>query len=234
MTLFTFKVPWKDNLLCGDTCQAGCRAMVLHGAGQSSRSRFFRLRDALCRRGIPSAGFDFVGHGETGGKLLGSTLCERTQQSAAVIRHVCREPLTLIAASMSAHTAIQLTRFFNVETLVLLVPAVYTRRAYHLPFGPEFSAAIRLPESWMESDAFDALTGFRGNLLVVAAECDATIPAEIPRSIHDAASNAASRLLHIVPAAGHRSLFRRDRDFNYVLDLIDGGSCAGMTERSGT
>lgn len=142
-----------------------------------------------------------------------------------MIRHVCREPLTLIAASMSAHTAIQLTQFFNVENLVLLVPAVYTRRAYHLPFGPEFSAAIRVPESWSESDAFDVLAGFRGNILVVAAECDDVIPFEVPQRIHASAGNARMRKLHVIPEAGHRLLFPQERDFNCILDMIAGVCC---------
>jgi pimeloyl-ACP methyl ester carboxylesterase len=196
--------------------------MVLHGAGKSSRARFSRLRESLYQCGIPSAAFDFTGHGETGGELLGSTLCERSEQASAVIRHACREPLTLIGASMSGYSAIKLTELFDVETLVLLVSAVYTLRAYHLPFGPEFSAEIRVPESWRESDAFDVLGGFTGNLLVIAAEYDTTIPAEIPQRIHASAGNAAYRMLHVVPGAGHLSLFPREQDFQCVVDMIAG------------
>jgi len=196
--------------------------MVLHGAGKSSRSRFSRLRDILHQRGIPTAAFDFIGHGETGGELLGSTLCERTEQAAAVIRYACREPLTLIAASMSGHTAIKLTEIFDVENLVLLVPAVYTSRAHHLPFGPEFSAAIRVPESWRESDAFDILAEFKGKLLIVAAEYDTTIPSEIPQRIHASAGNAADRMLHVIPGAGHLSLFPLEQDFQCAVDMIVG------------
>jgi pimeloyl-ACP methyl ester carboxylesterase len=222
VTLHTFKLPWENTLLCGDSYQAGCNTIVLHGAGKSSRSRFSRLRDTLHQRGIPTAAFDFIGHGETGGELLGSTLCERTEQAAAVIRYACREPLTLIAASMSGHTAIKLTEIFDVENLVLLVPAVYTSRAYHLPFGPEFSAAIRVPESWRESDAFDVLAEFKGKLLIVAAECDGAIPAEVPQRMYSAAGTAADRMLHVIPDAGHTSLFLRDQDFHCMVDMIAG------------
>jgi len=229
----TFKLPWENTLLYGDSYRTGCRVMVLHGAGQSSRSRFSRLRETLHQYGVPSAGFDFTGHGETGGELLGSTLSDRTAQASAVIRHACREPLTLIGASMSGHTAIKLTQVFEVENLILLVPAVYTPRAYRLPFGPEFSAAIRVPGSWRESDAFDALAGFKGNLLVVAAECDATIPPEIPRRIHASALNTMSRLLHVIPGAGHLSLFHREQDFRDVVDLVV-GLCSRSQQTSDT
>ncbi len=68
----------------------------------------------------------------------------------------------LIAASMGAYTAIRLTEIVSVKNLVLLVPAAYTPRAYHLPFGPAFSAAIRIPCSWKESDAYPILENFKG------------------------------------------------------------------------
>ena len=138
MHLSTFEIPFGPSLLRGDGYAAVCRTIVLHGAGKSSRERFARLRRGLNDNGMPSASFDFIGHGETGGSLLGSTLHERTDQAAAVIRLTCREPLTLIGASMSGYTAVRLTETFAVDNLVLLVPAVYTPRAYDLPFGPAF------------------------------------------------------------------------------------------------
>ena len=228
MRLSTFEIPFGPSLLRGDRYAAVCRTIVLHGAGKSSRERFARLRRGLNDNGMPSASFDFIGHGETGGSLLGSTLHERTDQAAAVIRRACREPLTLIGASMSGYTAVRLTETFAVDNLILLVPAVYTPRAYDLPFGPAFSAAIRTPGSWQASDALTLLSRFEGHLLIVAAESDDVIPREIPESIFAAAQKAASRHLHIVPGSGHLSLFPRERDFRRVLAMI-----TEMCHRSG-
>jgi len=218
----TFELPFGNHLLQGDSYKMGCEALVLHGAGKSSRTRFTRLRQSLNAHGIPSASFDFIGHGDTGGSLLNSSLRERTEQAAAVIRHACTEPLTLIAASMSAHTAIKLTEQFAVANLVLLVPAVYTPGGYDLPFGPAFSAAIRVPGSWRNSDAFDILSSFKGNLLVVAAEADDVIPFEVVEKIHASASSAKTRRLHVVPGSGHLSLFPTEHDFLMVVDMITG------------
>lgn len=238
MRFSTFEIPFGSSLLRGDHYAAACRTIVLHGAGKSARERFRRLRRALKDSGIPSASFDFIGHGETGGSLLGSTLHERTDQAAAVIRHACREPLTLIGASMSGYTAVRLTEEFAVDNLILLVPAVYTPRAYDLPFGPAFSAAIRTPGSWQGSDAFTILSRFEGNLLIVAAESDDVIPREIPESIFAAAQKASSRRLHIVPGSGHLSLFPRERDFRLVLEMITemcrNKGDAPSTRRTGT
>jgi len=207
-------------MLQGDSYQMGCGTIVLHGAGKSSRTRFTRLRQYLDAHGIPSVSFDFIGHGDTGGNLLGSSLRGRTEQAAAVIRHACREPLTLIGASMSAHTAIKLTEKFTVDNLILLVPAVYTAHAYDLSFGPDFSSSIRVPGSWRASDAFRILSGFRGNLLVVAAESDDVIPVELVEKIHASAKNAKTRRLHVVPGSRHLSLFPREQDFLSVMDMI--------------
>lgn len=209
-----------SHLLQGDSYQPGCETLVLHGAGNSSRTRFARLRQALNARGIPSASFDFIGHGNTGGSLLGSTLLDRTAQAAAVIAHACAAPLTLVGASMSAYTAIRLTESFDVANLIMLVPAVYTPGAYDLPFGPAFSEAIRVPGSWRDSDAFGILSGFKGNLLIIAAESDHVIPAEVVEKIHASARNARLRRLHVVPGSGHLSLFPREQDFLEAVDLI--------------
>jgi uncharacterized protein len=221
MTPDIFELPFGKHLLRGDRFGMRCETMVLHGAGNSSRARFLKIRQSLNARGIPSVSFDFIGHGETGGEMRGCTLRERTEQAAAVIRHAGAEPLTLVASSMGAYTAIKLTEIFAVANLILLVPAVYTPRAYGIPFGPEFSAAIRRPGSWRESDAFDILSGFRGHLLVIAAECDDVIPGEVIERIHASTRNAEARSLHVVPASGHQSLFPTEQDMLSACDMIE-------------
>lgn len=220
MNLKPFELPYDKYVLRGDTYKTACETIVLHGAGESSRARFSRMRESLNFHGIPSAAFDFIGHGETGGDLIGSSLHERTEQAAAVIRHTCIEPLTLIAASMSAYTAIRLTEIFAVNNLILLVPAIYTSYAYDLAFGSEFSAAIRAPNSWRDSDAFSILEGFKGNLLVIAAEHDNVIPTEVVERIHASAKHAEINRLHVVPGSAHLSLFPRTQDFLLARDMI--------------
>jgi pimeloyl-ACP methyl ester carboxylesterase len=220
VTLMIFDLPFGKYLLRGDRYAMRCGTMVLHGAGNSSRARFSQLRQSLNGCGIPSVSFDFIGHGETGGDIQGCTLRGRTEQAAAVIRHACAEPLTLIASSMGAYTAIKLTEMFTVENLILLVPAVYTPRAYRVPFGPEFSAAIRRPGSWRGSDAFDIVSRFKGNLLVIAAESDDVIPREVVEQIHATARNTAVRLLHVVAASSHLALFPTEQDFLLACDMI--------------
>lgn len=215
-----FRLPFEDHLLDGDTTADTCQTIILHGAGQSDRARFERLRKGLHASGIPSAGFDFIGHGRTGGSLTGSCLRSRTAQAEAVIRHVCSEPLTIIGVSMGGYTAVKLVQCVAVQNLVLLVPAVYTPRAYALPFGPEFSAAIRKPGSWQDSDAFDILERFTGNLLIIAAEADHVIPTAVIDRLYASAGNAGKRRVHVVPGSKHSPLFPTQTEFQRALEII--------------
>lgn len=194
--------------------------LLLHGAGKSSRVTFSRMREYLYCHGILSASFDFVGHGESDGNINKTTLHGRTDQAATVIKHTCQEPLTLIAASMGSYSAIKLTEIFKVENLVLLVPAVYTPHVYDIPFGPEFTAKIRVQDSWKDSDAFDLLSDFTGNVMIFAAEFDDVIPSELVEQLYASTINAKNRVLHIVPDSKHLSLFPEEKDFLVAMDIL--------------
>jgi esterase/lipase len=226
VNLKTFELPYGKYMLRVDRYKGGLdenTTLLLHGAGKSSRVTFSRLREYLYCHGIPSASFDFVGHGETEGNIKDTTLLGRTDQAATVIKHTCREPLTLIAASMGCYSAIKLTEFFKVENLVLLVPAVYTPRVYDIPFGPKFSAKIRVQDSWKDSDAFDIISNFGGNVIIIAAEFDNVIPSELIEQLYASTINAKNRILHKVPNSKHLSLFPKEKDFLVAMDILLGG-----------
>lgn len=220
MNLHPFELPFDTHLLKGDIYGKSCHTLVLHGAGKSSRKRFSRMRESLNINGLPSVSFDFIGHGDTGGDITETCLYGRTQQAAAVIRHACTEPLNLFAASMGAYTAIRLTETFSVKNLVLLVPAVYTPRAYPLPFGPAFSAAIRVPCSWKESDAYPILENYKGNLLIIAAEKDHVIPDELIKRLHESAKYAKINQVYTVPGSEHLRLFPKSQDFDLAINMM--------------
>ncbi|MEE8552983.1 MAG: alpha/beta hydrolase, partial [Desulfobacterales bacterium] len=156
----TFTVPFGTCSLVGDILSNDSPpdVVVLHGAGRSGRHRFYSIRAKLLEHGISSLAFDMVGHGDTGGTLAESSLKDRTLQAESVIKHwKLSEPLSLVGASMSGYTAVSLTQHFNVENLILFVPAMYSRRAYSLCFNDGFSKVIREQNSWFDSDAWDIL-----------------------------------------------------------------------------
>ena len=207
LKLEPFALPYAGRQLIGERLAPATpkrELLILHGAGQARRAHHADLRARLAADGVASTAFDFIGHGETGGELAGSSLASRVEQAGQVAATRPDGPLALLGSSMGAYVALRLLERVDCSHLVLVVPGVYTPRAFEVPFGPAFSAVLRQPDSWRDSDAWSRLAAFRGHLLIVAAERDEVIPAEIPQRLMEAAVNAASRAVHVVPAAPHR------------------------------
>lgn len=221
-----FSVEFAGRRLAGDeTGGANGNVLLLHGAGASARNKFSILRNALEQRGVGMTCFDCIGHGETGGDMGQSSLESRTRQAEAVIAaRDMRKPLALMGFSMGAYNAIRLSEIHDVAAMLLIVPGVYTPSAYRLPFGPQFSNAIRREGSWEDSDAWDILSRYRGRLLVIAAGNDAVIPREIPERLVASSINAEWRHLLVVPETEHRHLFapllERPGEFTEAMALI--------------
>jgi len=187
------KVPYKDTYLVGDVMPPGSKPswIVLHGAGNADRERYRKLRLALSERQIQNAALDFIGHGDTGGELLGSSLEDRTNQAAQFIREYCaKDDLVVVGASMSAYTAVKLSEIFEVKKLVLIASTAYTPRAYKLPFGPEFKKVISEKDSYFESDIFSILSNFKGVVRILTAENDEVIPQQITEKLINSARNS--------------------------------------------
>lgn len=203
-----FAVPFGQHRLIGNRLtppDAVDTALILHGAGQSTAAGFTELRAYLAARQVETLVFDCVGHGKTGGAQLGTTLAQRVDQLMAVVRAQSLEaaPLTLMGFSMGAYVAMQAAAAMGAARLCLAIPAAYAPQAFHVPFGPQFSAVLRAPRSWEHSDAFELVKSYTGDLLVVSAEHDLSIPAEIPARYCAGARNARSARHHVVARAGH-------------------------------
>lgn len=201
-----FKVSFDETVLSGDSVRTDTHPqwLFLHGAGSADRKRFEQLRTFLAHKGISSCAFDFVGHGETGGSLVGSSLESRVAQASAVIdSQAISRPLSIVASSMGGYTAIKLTELYKVENLVLIAPAVYATKAYTIPFGPAFTEAIRSPFSWRETDAWEILENYKGNLLIGEAGKDQIVPHEVIEKIYGSAQSAKLREILIVKDATH-------------------------------
>lgn len=179
---------------------------MLHGGGKD-RTIFYKYRELLNTLGFGTTIFDFLGHGETGGDIHESSLLCRTMQAEAVIAAQGLVPTGCIGVSMGAYNALQLSKVIRLQSLILMVPGVYSTPAYKVKFGPDFSAIIRKHRNWEHTDAWDIAAEFGGDLLVIATENDAIIPSEIPKRLLSAASRCCQKRLLIIPGAGHNSIW---------------------------
>ncbi|MFH1837957.1 MAG: alpha/beta hydrolase [Candidatus Kuenenbacteria bacterium] len=180
------------------------RILCLHGAGLIGRNRFDKLRELLFDKNIASCAFDFIGHGESGGHITSSSLDNKTNQALIVIKsQKLSQPLSIIASSMSGHIAIQLTKSLQIENLILIAPAIYTTKAYSVTFGSKFTEIIRKPYSWLNSDAWNILKNYTGNLLIFEAEKDQVIPHKVIEKIYNSAIKTKSKEIIVIQNATH-------------------------------
>ena len=204
-----FQVDAGTRPLIGDLISNGSppRVLILHGAGNANRGHFRLFREQLLIHGITSAAFDFVGQGDTGGELKSSSLHSRTCQACSVVDSLnIQQPFSVIGASMGAYTAVKLLEFYQIQSLILIVPAMYTARADTIPFNEGFTDIIRQPQSWGHSDAWAILSGYKGRLLIIAAENDKIIPKGVINKIYESAVNAKERKLFVAPRTSHTVL----------------------------
>jgi pimeloyl-ACP methyl ester carboxylesterase len=174
--------------------------VLLHGAGESNKERALPLAKCLAaQHNINSFAFDFSGHGESSGSRDASSLTKRVEEAKRAIEvSGFKEPFALCAFSMGGHIALELLRDRCVNALILFYPAVYSSEAAAILFGkPEFTAAIRQPNSWRKSDVFEALSSFSGRLLVVIGENDEVIPKEVIELITTGAPQATVEQINI-------------------------------------
>ncbi|MBZ5493595.1 MAG: lysophospholipase [Acidobacteriia bacterium] len=109
-----------------------------------------------------------------------ATLAIRKREAQAVFDFIHPQaPPVLIGTSMGGFIASLLAPAIQPRSLILFCPAAYSAEAMELTFGESFTSAIRKPGAYINSPAFQALSSYRGKLLIVAAGKDMIIPKDV-------------------------------------------------------
>lgn len=148
-------------------------AFVLGGA----RSDFTRLNPLLYRlqaAGIGSLTANLSGHSlasEPG--AVSPSLATNLDEARRFHAHIALRCRTIIGHSLGAAITLKLAaQLPQVDSIVLICPAVYPDRAHQVPFGPAFTAAIREPYGFLDCDSYAFLKQFQGRVLMVIGEYD--------------------------------------------------------------
>lgn len=205
-----------ETLACDRISAPGCgpvSTLFLHGAGRSSRQRQRPLREALALRGHASAAIDFSGHGDSSA-LLPNSLAKRLDEAQAALEHFCQAPRTVVGVSMSGEIALRLAcqPANRIAHVVTLVGAIYDRAAFTLPFGPDFTAALRRPGSWRDAETLQLIRRYPGRITLVRAADDVVIPREIAELVKDNAHAAQACRIVDLPGVDHRLSERSAQD----------------------
>ncbi|MFJ4155323.1 alpha/beta hydrolase [Pseudomonas sp. NPDC089752] len=148
-------------------------AFVLGGA----RSDFTRLNPLLYRlqaAGIGSLTGNLSGHSLASEPGAASpSLATNLEEAQRFHSHIALRCRTLIGHSLGAALTLKLAaRLPDVDSIVLICPAVYPDEAHQAPFGPAFTAAISKPFGFLDSDSYAFLRQFQGRVLMVIGEYD--------------------------------------------------------------
>jgi pimeloyl-ACP methyl ester carboxylesterase len=122
----------------------GEKASALHDYAQRANRAFVR--------------FDYLGHGESGGRFEDGTIGRWRSDALAVIDRLTAGPLLLVGSSMGGWIALlcALARPVRVKGLVLLAPAAdFTEQLMWAGFSDEQKRQITEAGFWMRPSAYD-------------------------------------------------------------------------------
>ncbi|MET8102582.1 alpha/beta fold hydrolase [Streptomyces sp. NPDC005236] len=190
---------------------SGVTAVVLHGAGTSSKERLLPLVREFVAHGCRAIAFDSSGHGESSGKLSELSLRRRFEQAVSVIDAYAGAggQLVLVGFSMSGQTVADLVRHYGdrVAALGLCAPAVYSAEAWDVPFGDgngRFSGIIRQQDNWREAPVLQVLRAYEGRAVLAVPGTDTVIPAAVTEAVQEALAARAQYTRFDLPDAQHQ------------------------------
>lgn len=202
MTSFETEVPIGEkrlSILVNMPRKSNDWVVFLFGGSRTrGKERFTEWQKTLAQENINSVSFDYSGTGKSTGNFFASSLANRINETAAIIRWLKKNfgskiQFTVCGGSMGAYIALGVCRIFpkSIKNLILFCPAAYAKESHSVCFGPEFTACIRKPNSWKNSLSFEGIQQFTGRVLLLVPENDKIIPLQIPFEYRQRAKNAS-------------------------------------------
>lgn len=197
----------------------------LHGGGKSDKNRTLYLAEKLLEKEIVSLAFDHSGSGESVGEMKKSSLQKRLEEVKSVLNQSSfSKPLTICGSSMGGYIALKMLETdLPIENLILFCPAIYDKKAFSVNFNEKFTNIIRQKESWKNTDIFEILQNFQGNLLIFIGDQDVVIPQEVIELLDKNSSKTKKKKIVKLENFTHNlhlELSKNEKITNFVLENI--------------
>lgn len=178
-----------------------------HGRG-SSRGRYLEIGKRLADKGITALAFDFRGCGKSDGKFPDQTQRMGIDDATAGLefllsQNVYKDRIGVMGTSFGGFVASTLMKNFQIKSLVLRAPAVYPEELLDINVESIANYSHIEKEKWLDSIAYEGISRFKGNLLVIQSEKDQVVRDWIVQNYYDRAEIAAKKELYIQKGAGH-------------------------------
>lgn len=217
MTSFETEVPIGEkrlSILVNMPQKSNDWVVFLFGGSRTrGKERFAEWQKTLAQENIGSASFDYSGTGKSTGNFFASSLENRINETAAIIRWLkkrlgSKTQLTLCGGSMGVYVALGANQIFPklVKNLILFCPAAYAKESHSVCFGPRFTACIQKSDSWRNSLSFEWIQRFTGRILLLVPENDEIVPVEIPQEYFNRARKASEVKYITIQSAAHNLL----------------------------
>jgi uncharacterized protein len=181
--------------------------VFFHGRG-SSRGRYLEISRRLSAKGIMALAFDFRGCGESDGNFEEQKQRMGIDDGRAAIEFLLSQKVDpkrigVIGTSFGGFVASILMKDYDVKSLVLRAPAVYPNELLDINVKTIADYYHLEKDKWLSSVAYEGISHFKGNLLVIESEKDEVVRDWVVRNYYDRAENAAKKELFVQKGAGH-------------------------------
>lgn len=183
--------------------------LFLHGAN-SSLATFDLIIDDL-KRDFVCLAFDRLGNDKSEGKFEDFTLEDQLRQAKFMLKYLLgqekinQQKIIVVGGSMGAHIASRLTTQGEITHLILRAPASYSKEYEKVKMVESWLPWDRKNKKWAwePSFAFEAISQFKGALLIVRSEKDEIIPDRIISRYLDSAKSVRAKEVKTIVGAPH-------------------------------
>jgi pimeloyl-ACP methyl ester carboxylesterase len=147
--------------------------LAIHGA-QSDYTKLNTILYSLQKEGISSLSFNLSGHNLASGINLEETsLANNLAESYRFLNILDGENIAIIGHSLGGALALKLAASTpKIKKIILFCPAVYSDSAYLEKFGPKFKKEISTPFGFLNTDSFDYLSTYHGDIMLIIGQYD--------------------------------------------------------------
>ena len=198
--------------LVGPRTRKACPAVLFIHGWKGSAPRYVRQAETLAAQGIVCLVVSLRGHGQSQGDITEVSRQDHLEDVTAAYDflisqgYVNKSRIGVFGGSYGAYLAMLLSSNTPVSFLVLRVPALYRDAGFNRPTVKAIKALrgyrqrVVLPQ---RNRALAALSGFRGDVLVVSSELDGDVPQRTVMNVLAACQNAHAVDSHVVRGADH-------------------------------
>jgi uncharacterized protein len=181
--------------------------VILHGAGSRKESHFDFAR-VCAGAGMAALAFDARGHGESERPMDGRAVDDVARMADVLRSRGGVDRVALRGSSMGGYLALAGAREARAGAVVAICPApaiglATAVRAGRFPFPADRDAVVATLKANDETAAIRDLDARGVPVLLMHAEGDEVLPADLSRALHAA---APSSKLVVVPGGHHRSV----------------------------